>query len=78
MILSGIGPSLTLAIPAFFLTTYLVDLIGLFVGYYRGTAFDRWTVVLCVIGMSLPMLAYILFGQYFFAYKMGLVSDLGF
>ena len=28
-------------------------------------------MILCVVGMSLPSLAYILFGQYFFAYKWG-------
>ena len=78
MILSGIGPSLTLAIPAFFFTTFLSVLIGLFVSYYRGMAFDKWTVVFCVIGMSLPMLAYILFGQYFFAYKLGLFPISGY
>jgi peptide/nickel transport system permease protein len=71
MILSGIGPSLSLAIPAFFLTTVLSILVGLFVSYYRGTAWDKGAVVFCVVGMSLPMLAYILFGQYFFAYKLG-------
>lgn len=71
MIFAGIGPSLTLAIPAFFLTTILSVLLGLFVSYYRGKAPDKFTVVFCVVGMSLPMLAYILFGQYFFAYKLG-------
>lgn len=71
MITSGIGPSLSLAIPAFFFTTILSVLIGLFVAYFRGTFWDKGTVVLCVVGMSLPMLAYILFGQYFFAYKLG-------
>ena len=32
---------------------------------------DKVTVILCVFGMSVSMLAYILFGQYFFAYKIG-------
>jgi peptide/nickel transport system permease protein len=71
MILAGIGPSLSLAVPAFFLTTVLSILIGLFVSYYRGTYLDKGAVVLCVVGMSLPMMAYILFGQYFVAYKLG-------
>lgn len=71
MILAGIGPSLSLAIPAFFFTTILSILLGLVVAYYRGKFLDKSIVVLCVVGMSLPMLAYILFGQYFFAYKMG-------
>jgi peptide/nickel transport system permease protein len=78
MILEGVGPSLTLAIPAFFLTTVLSVLIALFVAYFRGTWLDKSVVVLCVFGMSLPILGYILFGQYVFAYKMGLFPISGF
>ncbi|MEK6706419.1 MAG: ABC transporter permease [Candidatus Poribacteria bacterium] len=78
MILRGIGPSLTLAIPAFLLTTFLSVIIGLFVSYFRGTFTDKSVVVACVFGMSLPMLAYILFGQYFLAYKLGWFPISGF
>ncbi|MGZ3696697.1 MAG: ABC transporter permease [Bdellovibrionota bacterium] len=78
MISDGIGPSLSLMIPAFFLTTVLAVAMGLLVAYYRGKWIDKVTVVLCVIGMSLPMLAYILFGQYFFAYKWGWFPISGF
>ncbi len=78
MILQGIGPSLTLAIPAFLLTTIMAVFLGLLVAYYRGRLLDRTIVVLCVFGMSLPMLAYILFGQYIFAYKFGWFPVSGF
>ncbi len=71
MILDGMGPSLTLMVPSFFLTTVFAILIGLVVAYFRGRWIDRVAVILCVFGMSLPMLAYILFGQYFLAYKWG-------
>ena len=71
MILDGMGPSLSLMIPAFLLTTILSVSIGLMVAYFRGKWIDRVTVILCVLGMSLPMLAYILFGQYFLAFKWG-------
>jgi peptide/nickel transport system permease protein len=71
MITDGIVPSLSLAIPAFSITTILSILIGLLVAYFRGKWIDKIGVVLCVFGMSVPMLAYILFGQYFFAYKLG-------
>ncbi|MBC7690819.1 MAG: ABC transporter permease [Methylotenera sp.] len=71
MIVGGIGPTLTLAIPAFILTTFIALCIGLLVAYYRGKWIDKVTVVFCVFGMSLSSLAYILFGQYFFAYKLG-------
>ncbi len=71
MIWNGVEPSLSLAIPAFFLTTLLAITIGLITAYFRGTWIDRVIVIICVFGMSLPSLAYILFGQYFLAYKMG-------
>ena len=78
MIAAGIGPSLTLAIPAFTITTILALLIGLLVAFYRGTWIDKLVVVACVFGMSVPMLAYILFGQYFFAYKWSMFPISGF
>jgi peptide/nickel transport system permease protein len=71
MILDGIGPSLSLMIPAFFLTTILAIGIALLVAYFRGRWIDKIGIVACVFGMSVSMLAYILFGQYFFAFKMG-------
>ena len=71
MILEGIGPSLSLMFPSFLATTLLAIGIGLLVAYFRGRMIDKVGVVICVFGMSVSMLAYILFGQYFFAYKMG-------
>lgn len=71
MISDGIGPSLTLTLPAFVITTGLGILISLIVAYFRGRWIDRVTVVLCIVGMSIPMLAFILFGQKFFAYHLG-------
>jgi peptide/nickel transport system permease protein len=67
----GIEPSLSLAIPAFTITTILAVLIGLFVAYFRGTWWDKSIVIFCIFGMSVSVLAYILFGQYVFAFKLG-------
>lgn len=78
MILSGIGPSLTLTFPAFLITTVVAVLLGLLVAYFRGKWIDKIAVILCVLGMSVPMLAYILFGQYFLAYQWGLFPISGF
>jgi peptide/nickel transport system permease protein len=78
MIFDGIGPSLSLTIPAFFVTTVAAVLMGLLVAYFRGRLLDKTVVVLCVLGMSIPMLAYILFGQYFLAYKLGWFPISGF
>lgn len=71
MIGDGVVPSLSLMIPSFFATNVIAVLLGLLVAYFRGKLIDRVTVFLCVIGMSVPMLAYILFGQYYFAFKLG-------
>lgn len=71
MIKDGMGPSLALMIPSFLITTLLSVAIGLLVAYFRGKWIDRVAVIFCVFGMSVSMLAYILFGQYFFAYKLG-------
>lgn len=70
MILNGIGPSLSLTLPAFFITTVISVILGLLVAYFRGKIIDRAAVILCVIGMSIPSLGYILFGQYYLAYEM--------
>lgn len=78
MILDGLGPSLTLMIPAFFLTTFLAVSMGLLVAYFRGKWIDKLVVVICVFGMSVPVLAYILFGQYFLAFRLGLFPISGY
>ena len=70
MILRGAPASLSLAVPAFLIETLAAIIIALIVSFYRGSWVDRSIVVACVIGMSVSALAYILFGQYFFAYKM--------
>lgn len=71
MIKAGAVPSATLSFPAFFLSTVLGITIALLVAFYRGSWFDKITVVGCVTLMSVSSLAYILFGQWFFAYKLG-------
>ena len=70
-ILNGIGPTLWLQIPAFILTAILSLSIALVVSYFRGRWIDRASLVFFVILMSLPSLAYILFGQYILASKLG-------
>lgn len=78
MIWSGLPASLSLAIPAFLVETLLGLAIALLVAYFRGSLFDRVVVVVCVMGMSISSLAYILFGQYFFAYWLGLFPISGY
>ncbi|MFT6068366.1 MAG: peptide/nickel transport system permease protein [Bacteriovoracaceae bacterium] len=78
MIKAGAIPSLTLSIPAFIISTFLSISISLFVAFFRGTMLDRTIVFLCVTMMSISSLAYILFGQWFFAFKLGLFEISGY
>ncbi|MBK24206.1 MAG: peptide ABC transporter permease [Halobacteriovorax sp.] len=71
MIKAGAIPSLTLSVPAFILSTVISIAISLFVAFFRGTFIDKGVVFLCVTMMSISSLAYILFGQWFFAFKLG-------
>jgi peptide/nickel transport system permease protein len=65
----GIGPSLALTIPMFFGVLTISISISLIIAFVRGTKWDVTAVIICIIGMSIPYLSFILFGQYFFAYK---------
>lgn len=71
MILQGAGPSLTLTIPAFTISTVLAIILSLVVAFYRGKGIDLFIRFLCIAGMSISSVAYILFFQWFFAYKLG-------
>ncbi|ATH09570.1 peptide ABC transporter permease [Halobacteriovorax marinus] len=71
MIKNGAIPSLTLTLPAFILSTIISISISLIVSFFRGQWIDKCAVFFCVLLMSITSLAYILFGQWFFAYKLG-------
>jgi len=68
----GLGPSLALTVPIFFGIVIISVSLALVVAFVRGTVWDILAVVICVVGMSIPYLSFILFGQYFLAYKWGL------
>ena len=63
----GVGPSLALTVPMFFGVVIISVTLALVVAFVRGSAWDVFAVVVCVAGMSIPYLSFILFGQYFFA-----------
>jgi len=71
MLMDGAGPSLSLMAPAFFSLTLIAIVVSLFVAYFRGRWIDKVAVILCVSGMSVSILAYIIAFQYFFAFKLG-------
>lgn len=68
----GVGPSLALTVPMFFGVVIISVSLALIVAFVRGTVWDMTVVLICVAGMSIPYLSFILFGQYFLAYKWGL------
>ncbi len=78
MIQRGAYPSLCLTIPAFVISTVLSLLIALMVAFYRGKGIDLFVRFMCIAGMSISALAYILGFQYFFAYELGWFEISGF
>lgn len=66
----GAMPSLHLTLPMFVVGIVTSLVLSMGVAFFRGRAFDIGMVLLCVVGMSIPFLSYILFGQYYFAYKL--------
>src|SRR4029077_12468574 len=60
----GLWPSLSLTLPLFLLELPLAIGIALLVAFLRETYVDRLGVTLCVLGMSISVLLYIVGGQY--------------
>lgn len=64
VLLERMGPSLALTIPAFILSLFLNTALSLYVAYFRGTYVDRWALVACVLLMAVPILIWIIAGQW--------------
>ena len=71
-------PSLALAIPTLFVGLGINITFALFLGLFRGTFFDTWGVIVCVIMMSISGLFYIIAGQYLFGKLLRLVPLSGY
>jgi peptide/nickel transport system permease protein len=56
--------SLALTIPAMAAGWFLAMIISSFVAYYRGTILDKVGVFLSVLGMCIPFLAFMIYGQW--------------
>jgi peptide/nickel transport system permease protein len=74
----GVGPSLSIAGPGFLLESLFAVALGLFCAFYRGSPVDYVTIVVSVAAISIPSLAYIIFGQYFLAYQWKLFPIFGY
>jgi len=78
MIMQGAGPSLSLAIPSFIIGVIAAIIIAMICAFFRGTLIDKFTVIASVLGMSVTILAYIIAGQYFLAFKIGIFPISGY
>ncbi|MFZ6720734.1 ABC transporter permease [Undibacterium sp. Ji49W] len=67
-----LGPSLTVLIPLTIIETLIAIALALAIAFKRGSFTDRSVMIACTVGMSVSILVYIIVGQYFFAYKMGM------
>lgn len=78
MMSSAAVVSLSMTLPAFIVLNILAIIISLFVAFWRGTRVDKAIVFLCVIGISVPSLSYILFGQNILAYRLDMFPISGY
>jgi len=70
IILTRLGPSLTLLIPLTILQTVISIILALAIASVRGSLTDRMVMMLCTIGMSISILVYIIVFQYVLAYQL--------
>ena len=70
IILTRLGPSLTLLIPLTILQTVISIVLALAIASVRGSLTDRMVMMLCTIGMSISILVYIIVFQYVLAYQL--------
>jgi peptide/nickel transport system permease protein len=60
----GMGPSLSITVPLFAIGVTVGVILSLFVAFFRESYIDRMGVFLCVLGMSVSILLYIIGAQY--------------
>ena len=63
----GVGPTLSLSLPAFTVGSSIAVALALLVSFYRGSPLDRVTTALAIAGISISSLVYILVGQWLLA-----------
>ena len=71
ILLTRLGPSLTVLVPLLILSTLISIGLALAVAYVRGSLTDRMVMIVCTVGLSISILVYIIVFQYVFAYKLG-------
>lgn len=77
-ILERYGPSLKLALPAFFLGVLLNVCVALMMVFFKETYLDTWGTFLCVVLISISTMFFIILGQFIFAKTLRLVPISGY
>jgi peptide/nickel transport system permease protein len=71
IILTRVGPTLTIMVPVLFIETTLAVLFAIMVAYVRGSITDRAIMIICTTAMSISFLVYIIVAQWLFGFKLG-------
>jgi peptide/nickel transport system permease protein len=71
ILLTRVGPTLTIMIPVVMIETTLAVLFAIMVAYVRGTLTDRAIMITCTVAMSISFLVYIIFFQWLFGFILG-------
>jgi peptide/nickel transport system permease protein len=71
ILLTRVGPTLTVMIPVLILTTVLAVIFAIMVAYVRGTYTDRTIMIVCTTAMSISFLVYIIVFQWLFGFILG-------
>lgn len=78
MIKQGAPVSLSLTLPGFILSAIISIAISIMVAFFRGTWIDKFAVFISVAMVSISSLAYILFFQWYLAFKLGIFEISGY
>ena len=70
--------SLSVTVPTFFIGLAFAMFFAMVVAFCRGTYVDTWTLIVCVVMMSISMLFYIVGGQYLIGIMLRLTPVSGF
>ena len=71
ILLTRVGPTLTIMIPVLVIETVLAVLFAIMVAYVRGTITDRTIMIVCTVAMSISFLVYIIVFQWLFGFILG-------
>jgi peptide/nickel transport system permease protein len=71
IIITRVGPTLTVMLPCLAITSALAVLFAVMVAYVRGSFTDRTIMVVCTVAMSISFLVYIIVFQWLFGFVLG-------